>query len=148
MSGRSRRSEATRQLLVRTIFLSSYSSLLSFSPHTHPLRMRLILNDPKNPNKDLVFVSSNIAPTDSVSREEVALVGLGHIMSDRPIGKVLGEPYKTQWEGIVEDRKRGNGVGGGNGGEKEEGGKKKGGGGGGGGNGGGTPPPRLYMQNR
>ncbi|GMH85017.1 hypothetical protein TrVE_jg5124 [Triparma verrucosa] len=64
-------------------------------------RFRIILRDGKNQARDLVFVSSTVASTETVGREEACLLALSHVCKTLPLEKQLGEPYRSQWLGLM-----------------------------------------------
>jgi ATP-dependent RNA helicase DHX57 len=60
-------------------------------------KTRVILNDPKNPDKDLFFTPKESVNNEEQALEEAALLALLNLTPTLPHERKLPEPYRTTW---------------------------------------------------
>ena len=65
-------------------------------------KTRVILNDPKNPDKDLFFVPKDSVNNEEQAQEEAALLALLQLTPSLPHERKLPEPYKTTWLNTIQ----------------------------------------------
>lgn len=81
----SERSGSSRQSVVCAVFRNSCESI------------RVVLPDPKNKEKDLVFSSADAFPDAVLARNCTCLLALHHLQPTLPLHQKLPEPYASMW---------------------------------------------------
>lgn len=59
--------------------------------------VRVILPDPKNKEKDLVFSSADSFPDSVLAKNCTCLLALHHLQPTLPLHQKLPEPYSSMW---------------------------------------------------